>query len=251
MSLFGRFKSKPKHTAEADALDMSLIGTDMHSHLLFGIDDGAVSLENSLELIEHLMNMGYKKFITSPHIYRDLYLNSPETILPKLKIVQDAIKEKGWNVEINAAAEYYLDDHFEDLIAKDDLLTMGNKHILFELAFDSEPPNVKRALFNLQLNGYKPILAHPERYDYFHNQFSKYEDFADRDVYLQLNLNSLSGHYGPMVKKVSEKLIDAGLIRFIGTDCHHLGHVALTENVRKNPYLKKLVESGKLLNHTL
>ncbi|MEZ4799338.1 MAG: CpsB/CapC family capsule biosynthesis tyrosine phosphatase [Flavobacteriales bacterium] len=251
MSFFDRFKSKPKTSANAEAIDMSLIGTDMHSHLLFGIDDGAVSLENSLELIEHLMNMGYRKFITSPHIYRDLYFNSPDTILPKLKIVQDAIKEKGWDVELLAAAEYYLDDHFEDLIAKDELLTMGNKHILFELAFDSEPPNVKRALFNLQLNGYKPILAHPERYDYLHNQFSKYEDFADRDVYLQLNINSLSGHYGPMVKKVSERLIDAGLIRFIGTDCHHVGHVNLTESVRRNPHLRKLIESGKLLNHTL
>lgn len=251
MAFFNLFKSKSSAPSELQALDMSLIGTDMHSHLLFGIDDGAVSIENSLELISHLAGMGYKKFYTTPHIYRDLYFNSPETILPKLEIVRKAILEKGWDIEIHAAAEYYLDEHFEDLIAKDEILTIGNKYVLFELPFDEEPPSVKRALFNLQLNGYKPILAHPERYEYFHNRFHIYEDFADRDVLLQLNINSLSGHYGPMVKKISERMIDAGIVRFLGTDCHHVGHVQLTESVRKMPYLKKLVESGKLLNNSL
>jgi tyrosine-protein phosphatase YwqE len=251
MGFFDRFKPKNKETVNIEPINFESVITDMHSHLLFGIDDGAVSLENSLELIEHLMSMGYKKFYTTPHIYRDLYFNSPETILPKLEIVRNAIKEKGWDIELDAAAEYFLDEHFEDLIAKKELLTIGKKYVLFELNFDEEPINLKRALFNLQIDGFKPILAHPERYSYYHRQFEKFVDLADRDVFLQLNINSLSGHYGPEVKKTSERMIDAGIVSFIGTDCHHLGHVNLSEMVRTNAHLKKLIESGKLLNHTL
>ncbi len=251
MGLFDRFKSKPRTEPVIEPLDLGLVGVDMHSHLLFGIDDGATTIEDSLLLIEELMKLGYKKFITTPHIFRDLYLNSPETIFPPLEKVKRAIKEKGWDIEIHSAAEYYLDEHFEELIEKKDLLTFGNNYVLFEYSFDEEPASSKRAIFNLQLNGYKPILAHPERYAFMHDKFSRYEELADRDVYLQLNINSLHGHYGPEVKKISEKLIDAGIISFLGTDCHHLGHLELTKQVRTNEHLRKLVESGKLKNHEL
>lgn len=251
MGFFDRFKSKPKTELTIEPIDFALIQSDMHSHLLFGIDDGAKTLEESLFLIEELMNMGYKKFITTPHIFRDLYLNSPSTIHPPLEIVRKAILEKGWEIEIHAAAEYYLDEHFEDLIEKKELLTFGNNFVLFEYSFDEEPASSKRAIFNLQLNGYKPILAHPERYVYMHNKFSRYEDLVERDVFLQLNINSLHGHYGQEVKKMSEKMIDAGLISFIGTDCHHVGHLELMQQMRTNAHLKKLIESGKLKNHQL
>jgi tyrosine-protein phosphatase YwqE len=251
MGFFDRFKSKEKVSEELPPLDMSLIGTDMHSHLIFGIDDGAVSLENSLELIEKLYDMGYRKFYTTPHIFRDLYFNSKSTILPAYEKVKEALKTKAWDVEFIPAAEYYCDEHFEELIEKNDLLLMGKNYVLFEYSFETEPANAKRVIFNLQLQGLKPILAHPERYDYFHQQFHKYEELVERDVFLQLNINSLTGHYGPGVKKTSERLIDAGLISFIGTDCHHLGHINLTEQARRMPYLKKLVESGKLKNTEL
>lgn len=251
MKLSGIFRNKSQESEQVPDLDMSFIHTDMHSHLVFGIDDGAQTLEDSLGLIEALMNMGYRKLYTTPHIFRDLYFNSPDTIRPNYEIVKKAIEEKNWDIEFHFAAEYYLDDHFENLIAKDDLLTMGKRFVLLEYSFEEEPANAKRALFNLQLQGYKPILAHPERYNYLHNTFQKYEELAERDVFLQLNINSLSGHYGPNVRKISERLIDAGLISFIGTDCHHTGHLHLTQQVRSNPHLRKLVESGKLKNKEL
>jgi tyrosine-protein phosphatase YwqE len=100
----------------------------------------------------------------------------------------------------------------------------------------------------MQLNGYQPVLAHPERYLYWHEKFSNYENAVDRDVYLQININSLTGQYGPSVKKMAERLIDAELVSYLGTDTHHMGHVQLWDSARRNPHLKKLVESGNLLN---
>lgn len=245
------FKKKSPEIKPQELFDLSLIGTDMHSHLVFGIDDGAQTLEDSMQLIEMLMQAGYKKLYTTPHIFRDLYLNSPQTISPNYEKVLAAVRERNWDIAFHFAAEYYCDEHFEKLIEKDEVLTMGNRFVLMEYSFQEEPANAKRALFNLQLQGYKPILAHPERYEYFHSTFHKYEELVERDVHLQLNLNSLSGHYGIGVKKASEKLIDAGLISFVGTDCHHMGHIDLLTQSRANPYLKKLFDSGKIKNHLL
>jgi tyrosine-protein phosphatase YwqE len=250
MSFFRKiFHREPKQ--ETTPIDLSLVGVDMHSHLLPGIDDGAVDLENSMVLITQLHELGYKRFITTPHIFQDLYPNTPATILPKLALVKLELKMRGIEVEIEAAAEYYLDEVMEKLIEEKALLTFGNNNVLFEISFVAEPANLHRGIFNMQLQGYKPILAHPERYEYWHHDFSKYEAMVDKEVLLQLNVNCLTGHYGPGVKKISERLIDAGMISFIGSDCHHVGHTELLRQVRTNPHLKKLVESGKLRNSSL
>jgi tyrosine-protein phosphatase YwqE len=223
----------------------------MHSHLLFGIDDGAPTVEDSIQLIKELMALGYTRFITTPHIYRDLYFNSPDTILPKLDAVRQALKENQIDVQLDTAAEYFLDEHFEELIEKEELLTFGDRHVLFEISFDSEPPMLNRAIFNMQLRGYKPILAHPERYEFWHRDFDRYRSLAERGVLLQVNINCLTGHYGPQVRRISEKMIDEKLVSFLGTDCHHLGHINLTKQASELPYLHKAVLSGQLKNLSL
>ena len=250
MSAFGNLFKK-KNPQLDEALSFSPIVADMHSHLLPGIDDGSVDMENSIELISALHSMGYKKLITTPHIFWDMYKNTTEIIREKEALVKAELLARGIDVEFQAAAEYYVDEHFEELIAKDDILSFGDKYVLFELSFDTEQINYKRAVFNLQLNGYKPILAHPERYEYWHTNFSKYEEVADRGVHIQINTNCLTGHYGPGVKRISERLIEADLVDFIGTDTHHVGHLNLLEAMRRSPLLKKLIESGRLLNSKL
>lgn len=251
MSFFKIFKHKKEAEKKLPPLDFGLIGVDMHSHLLFGIDDGAPTVDDSIQLIKELMALGYTRFVTTPHIYRDLYFNSPDTILPKLDAVRAALKENQIDVQIDAAAEYFLDDHFEALIEQEKLLTIGDRYVLFELSFDSEPPMLNRAIFNMQLRGYKPILAHPERYDYFHRDFDRYRSLAERGVHLQVNINCLTGHYGPQVKRISEKMIDEKLVSFLGTDCHHMGHINLTKQAAELPYLHKAVQSGQLKNLSL
>lgn len=248
MSLLGKLFGKKKRLAP---IDLGIIGADMHSHLIPGIDDGAPDLAASLGLIGALRDLGYHRIITTPHIMSDFYRNTSANISAGCEVVVAACRQDGIHVNLQAAAEYYLDDHFERLIDAGDLLTFGDRYVLFELPFMAEPEMLKSTLFKLQMAGYKPVLAHPERYPYWHRETQKFIDLVERDVLLQLNINSLTGFYGPGVQKCGEWLIDRGLVRFAGTDCHHPGHVGLLNEARTLPYLHKVVESGHLLNHTL
>ena len=250
MSLFKKlFSQKEKPLPEP--ISYADVVVDMHSHFIPGIDDGAPTVEASLELLKAMHDFGYKKVITTPHVYTDLYKNTPETILGGLAKVKEALKQQDWSIEIEAAAEYFLDEHTEDLIEKKELLTFGNNYVLFEISFAAEPANLGRGIFNMHLQGYKPIIAHPERYDYWHGNMAKYESLMDKELLIQININCLTGQYGPGAKKTCENLIDAGMVSFIGSDCHHPGHLNLMESARTQPYLKKVIESGKLLNASL
>jgi protein-tyrosine phosphatase len=237
--------------AKLPEVDLSSVKTDMHSHLIPGIDDGSKSMEDTLILLRKFIELGYKKVITTPHVMSDFYKNTPEIILGGLDNVRAAIKTENLPIEIEAAAEYYLDFRFDELIKKKELLTFGDNHVLFELSFNDEPPRVKDSVFNMVTEGYKPILAHVERYPFYFNQWEKIDDFRNRGVLLQLNVNSLSGHYGPQVKKMAEQLINRGWIDVIGSDCHHLGHLQMMQGLRDNPYMHKIVNQEYLLNRLL
>jgi protein-tyrosine phosphatase len=250
MSFFKKLFSSPEKPLP-EPISFADVAVDMHSHFIPGIDDGAPTLADSVALIEAMAAFGFKKVITSPHIYFDLYKNTSAIVLDGLQKVKTAVAEAGIPIEVEAAAEYFLDEHTEELIERKELLTFGKNYVLFEISFAAEPANLGRGIFNMHLQGYKPIIAHPERYDYWHHDFSKYESLIDKDVLIQINTNCLTGQYGPGAKRICERLIDAGMVSFIGSDCHHVGHLQLLEQVRTQPYLKKLIESGKLLNHTL
>lgn len=231
--------------------DLSTIKTDMHSHLIPAIDDGSKSMEDSLMMLRKFQELGYQKVVTTPHVMSDFYKNTPEIILGGLERVREAISKEGLTIKIEAAAEYYLDFHFDELIKQRKVLTFGDNHVLFELSFNDEPPRVKDTIFNLITEGYKPILAHVERYPFYINQWDKIDDYRERGVLLQLNINSLSGHYGPPVKKMAEQLIDRGWIDVIGSDCHHMGHLQMLESMLTNPHLHKVASQENLLNKTL
>lgn len=251
MSLFSKIFG-PSATSKFPA-DLSVIRCDMHSHFIPGIDDGARTIEDSVAMIREFAAMGYKKVITTPHIMSDAYRNTPEIIFGGLAQVRVALKTAGIPIEIEAAAEYYMDFDFEKKIDERRLLTFGNgKYVLFELSFVNPPDSLMGIIFKLLTNGYKPILAHPERYNFWHGDFKKYEELVEKGVLLQLNFNSLSGHYGPPAQKIAERMIDQNMISFIGSDCHHLGHIEIMRNRTVfEKSLHRLIESGKLLNSTL
>ncbi|MFZ6051662.1 tyrosine-protein phosphatase [Halocola ammonii] len=234
-----------------EPLDFSAVKADMHSHLIPGIDDGAPDLETSISLIKGLTKLGFQKIITTPHVMSDLYKNDSETILRGRDQVIDELRKRNMNVGFEAAAEYYLDDHFEKLIEKKDILSFGDNYVLFELSFLSEPASLMRAAFDLQMAGYKPVLAHPERYNYWHSNPEKYIELSEKGLLLQLNLNSLAGLYNPKVKKIAEYMIDHEVVDFVGTDCHNGHHLDATFHASRVPHLHKLIESKKVLNHTL
>lgn len=231
--------------------DLSVLGADIHSHFIPGIDDGSQSLAQSMELLEAMHALGYRKVITTPHSMADGYRNPTEVILGGLEKLRAEVARVGLDIRVEAAAEYYLDHELERKVAAGDVLTFGNKLLLFELPFISEPNMLLQVIFQMQTQGYRPVLAHPERYAFWYTDFSKYERLKERGVLFQLNLVALSGAYGPQARQIAERLIDAGAYELLGSDCHNMNHVEAIRNTLTRPYLHKLIASGKLLNSTL
>lgn len=224
------------------------LGTDLHSHLLPGIDDGAQDMEQSLSLIQTLLGMGFRKLITTPHVMSDLYPNTPAIIRERLSAVRKAAKEKGIGVELDAAAEYLMDEGFEQLLEEGELLTLPGKRVLVEMSFIAAPPKLDEYLFRLQTKGYRPLLAHPERYLFFRENFGRYKELRDRGCGFQLNLLSLTGYYGKPVRENAVALLKAGLVDFLGTDLHHERHAARLRGALEDREMGRLLEGVKLQN---
>ncbi|MCB9192956.1 MAG: capsular biosynthesis protein [Flavobacteriales bacterium] len=231
--------------------DLSVLRCDVHSHFIPGIDDGAPTLEASMELLRAMVDLGFEKVITTPHSMADGYRNTPEIILGGLRKVQEEVARLGIPIKVDAAAEYYLDHALEQAISEKRVLTFGDRLLLFELPFISEPVILLNVIFEMQTQGYRPVLAHPERYGFWHAEFSKYERLKERGVLFQLNTVALSGAYGPACRRTAERLVDAGHYELLGSDCHHMGHIEAIKAARTEPYLHKLLDSGKLLNPSL
>lgn len=230
--------------------------TDMHSHLLPGLDDGAETVAHSLDLLRELRALGFTKLVMTPHIMGDFYKNTPEGVRAALATLRAAAAEAGLtDVTLECAAEYYLDEWLGRKLADGtELLTFGGeqRYLLIETSYLNEPLNLTGTIFDLQAAGYRVVLAHPERYVYFYGRFSEIEKLRqDYGVLMQLNLNSLAGYYSPAARHVAEKLIDGGLVDFVGTDTHHLRHTAaLASKTIKSAYFRKLM-ALPLLNKTL
>ncbi|MCB9082600.1 MAG: hypothetical protein H6555_12915 [Lewinellaceae bacterium] len=220
------FQRSPPHS------DFSSLGTDFHSHLLPGIDDGAKTLDDSLTLLEGLRQLGYRKVITTPHIHWEYYPNSRAIIQAKLAEVQAAVTQAGLDIELGAAAEYYLDEHFAELLERNELMPVFDNFVLVEMSFFGKPPQLEQYLFRLQTKGYRPILAHPERYGFLHQDFAEYRRLKTMGCKFQLNLLALTEHYEASVRKAADRLLREGLIDYLGTDLHHQRHLdALREGL--------------------
>jgi tyrosine-protein phosphatase YwqE len=209
------------------------LGADMHSHFIPGIDDGAKTPEDSLFLLRSMEEIGYRTIVTTPHVMIDYYPNTTETILAGLETLQLIVKNNNLNLTVRAAAEYYIDDYFVDLIEKSPLLPIVNNEVLVEFSMLYEPPMLINTLFRLQSLGYKPIIAHPERYVFFHNDFDRYRDLKDRGCLLQLNMLSLTGYYGRNVMKAAEDMMSRYMYDYCGSDMHHDKHTQGLRNMLK------------------
>ncbi len=248
MSIIDWFFRREKHTKR---LSFESLHTDMHSHLIPGIDDGAKDTETAVSLIRKMKELGFKKMVITPHIMSDIYKNDPTIIREGLHKLKQSVVDAGIDIELEAAAEYQADDGLLGLLEKGELMSFGDRYLMVELPYFSAPQNLNSIFFELQLAGYKIVLAHPERYIYWHNQFSKFEDLKSRDILFQLNTISLSGYYSYPTKKMANKLIDAGMIDFLGSDLHNHQYFKLLENALVEPGLEKLMDSGQLKNHLI
>lgn len=215
---------------------------DMHSHILPGIDDGSPDVETSVELIKGLMQLGVSQSIATPHIISDLYRNDSNTIQFALDQLKQELSKQSISFKLSAAAEYMMDSYFLELLRKESkLLTLHDNIILTEFSYASMPDDPGLFSFAIITAGYKPILAHPERYPYYAGNYKAYHRLVELGFSLQLNLLSLTGYYGKETAKTAEYLLKNDLISYIGTDCHHERHLAaLSDSSNRDLFQKYL-----------
>nr|WP_299201023.1 CpsB/CapC family capsule biosynthesis tyrosine phosphatase [uncultured Brumimicrobium sp.] len=232
-SIFGQKNKAP--------FDISALKVDMHSHLIPRIDDGSQSMDHTIGMLLRFVELGYEKVITTPHILYDYYKNTPEIILSGLEEVRAEVKRLNIPIEIEAAAEYYYDDHFLELLAKDEILTFGKNNVLIEFSFGAKPNNIDQLIFDLKSKGYQPILAHYERYlFYLKDGVEPAKRFREKGLHIQMNLNSLTGHYGKEIKRQAELMVDHEVIDYLGTDCHRIEHLDILQSNLTRKHFRKL-----------
>lgn len=204
--------------------------TDIHCHVIPGVDDGSPNVDTSVELIEALGELGIKRIIATPHVTQATFENSPETIKVPLTTLKEKLVDANIDIPITNAAEYRIDDLFDQCRASGLLMTYPDNYILIENSFIQEPWNLEQIIFDLQVKGYKPIFAHPERYLYYHNRVNRYKELHDSGLLFQINLLSLAGYHGKAERKMAEYFIDNNMVDFIGTDTHGHRHIDAFRN---------------------
>lgn len=239
--MFSIFKSKPQLS--------SLIPNgfvDIHNHVLPGIDDGSKNISDSEYLISSMKQLGFEKIIATPHTYSEIYPNTKSTIQNSFNDLKKNLNELTDSVNLNFASEYFIDETFINKIDNDELLCLKDRYILVELSFLNAPIQLHDYLFKLQLKGYQPVLAHPERYIYYHNNLDGYKQLKKMGCKFQLNLLSTVGYYGNEIANVSEKLLQNNLIDFVGSDIHHKHHISSFE---RKVIIKSISELEKVIDN--
>jgi tyrosine-protein phosphatase YwqE len=226
----------------------SPIKWDMHNHILFGIDDGSKTLENSLIMARKFVDLGYTNIIATPHVMANYYENTPEIIREKRDLLNAALNTNSIPLHVEFAAEYYIDEYFLERVKnKEALMTFNREYILVETSFLNKPIFFTELIFDLRTQGYTPIFAHPERYVYLQNNFEQVEKILETGIKFQINLLSLVGYYSPTAKKLAQWLIQNGHYSFLGTDAHSINHLELVNEVFKSKLFSK-IDFSKVIN---
>ncbi len=240
--------------------DLKLLVTDVHSHLVPGVDDGAPDMTSALALISRLHHLGFERLVTTPHIMSDLYPNTPDILQPRFHELKREVAKRFPSLTLTLAAEYFLDTSFIELLENPDkLLTFpcvdplnGDKHemLLFEFAFHEAPNDelLTEAIFKMQTSGITPVVAHCARYPYWHMDRSKLESLHSKGVILTVNAATLVGNYGELAKETANHAVNQGWIRMVCSDTHAPHHIVAVKELETSEILAKLIESGRLLN---
>ncbi|WP_316838265.1 tyrosine-protein phosphatase [Pedobacter nutrimenti] len=220
----------------------------MHSHLVPGVDDGAKDVQDSIQLITGLKELGFSHLITTPHTLQDIHPNTKDTLQAGHALLEGKLPE---GMKLNLSSEYYLDEQFLNQVEAGTVMPMPGNRLLIEFSQISRPHDLEEQVFDLGIKGYQVILAHPERYLFFHKQFDYYKRLKEMGVEFQVNAMSLTPHYGERINVIAQKLIDKDYIDFIGTDIHHLRHLDSLKKVPGTRHFAKLIDSGLLKNDQL
>lgn len=236
-----------KRKKEAVKLPFS---TDIHCHIVPGVDDGAPDAATSAELIQAMQRWGIERIIASPHVTKNVFENDTDTIAPAMDALHAELRSRGMDIEVSHSAEYRIDELLDERLAAGKLMLLPGDHILIENSWLQEPGNLDRLVFDLQVKGLRPILAHPERYTYYWKDKERYDALHNAGLLFQINVLSLAGAYDKGCLKTAEYLIDRGLVDFMGTDLHRASHVEAIDNylTTKAARMHNEALAGRLLN---
>lgn len=241
------FFSKPK-------LNLSLpFETDIHCHILPGIDDGSPDVATSLELVERMKSWGLKRIMASPHVTKDTFENNRATTDAAMAQLKDRLDAAGCEIELSHHAEYRLDDLSKAQWEAGEVMAMPGGYVMIENPFVAEPWFVDQTVFDLQVKGFIPVMAHPERYTYYYKHPRRYDALHQAGALFQINVLSLAGAYGKEQLKMAEYLIDKGYVDFLGTDLHNVRHADIIDEYLTTRQAEKHFAAlgSKLLNDKL
>lgn len=243
------FQKKPVEEPVKDAF--AFLGTDIHNHLLPGIDDGSPDAELSVGYIQAMRALGFTGWIATPHILPGVHNNTPQTIQQAHSQLSSALLNRQLDFPLHAAAEYMLDTEMFSAIREKKLLTLKDMYVLIEMSYLGAPPNLDELLFELLINGYKPVLAHPERYLFYADNLGQLEQLRDRGCLFQANLLSFSGYYGKEVRHIALYLLKNKLLDLAGTDLHHEKHLTALQRMSADKKTMELLEGYGFTNREL
>ena len=221
---------------------------DIHSHILPGIDDGAKNIKESLELISEMKKLGFSKIIGTPHTYPNLYNNTTDTIRNSYNLLISNLKDE---IVIDYASEYLIENGLIEKAKKNELLCLKENYLLVEMSFMSAPLHLSEIIFELVVNGYKPVLAHPERYIFFYEKFEKFHRLKEIGCMFQINLLSATNYYGKQTRKILDKLLENKLVDFVGSDIHRKNHILQFDKkirIKNISNLQKAIECNNIFN---
>lgn len=250
MSFWSRLFGGKQRSNESDG-KLAWIGCDMHNHILPGIDDGSKTVEESLLLLQGLKDLGISKCISTPHVMQEVHNNTPASIAAAHKQLKEGMDAAGMKFDIQYSAEYMIDDQLQTIISQDQVCLLPNQHMLIEMSYLAESKALFKTIKDIQEKGYQPILAHPERYNYYHQNFKIYKEIKDAGCLLQLNLLSISRYYGEHVKSAALMLIKSGMYDLVGTDMHHERHLNALRQVAVRYDSYALLKDNPIKNATI
>ena len=218
MNMFGKLFRRNKEQVKL------FYHTDIHSHILPGVDHGSQSIEQSLEMLQEEINMGISHVILTSHVTAVTFENTRERLMDAFLKFQDAVTDAGLDVTLSLSAEYRMDEFFDKQYAADQLIPMPGNHILLENSFQQELMNLDELLFDMQVKGYKTILAHPERYTYYSRRRKRYEQLHNAGARFLFNILSFTGYFGEEARDSALWFAKTGMIDYLGSDMHNIKH---------------------------
>lgn len=223
---------------------------DLHSHLLFGIDDGCNNIEESIALLKKASEQGITDIMITPHYIEDSKYNCNNKNKKELfdRLVAE-VKKNNIHIQLYLGNEVYITENFLELLKKKEIMTLSeSKYLLLEFPLGNMFYNTKDLIYELVVSGRVPILAHPERYRIFQRHPEHIEEYLRMGVLLQGNYKSLFGKYGKEAKKTLKLFLEKGWITFLGSDCHHEEDFKIKKLQKK---LKSIVKSDSMVEDLL